>query len=202
MSVPKPSALGLSVLVLAFSAFPGAADAADTRRPILITVDDLPVSAGRLHTDPEEREAITRGLLSALAKHQIQAVGLATGKNHSTAADAKLLDLWLQYGHELGNHSTLHLDYSETDPRAYIADVDGERVRLESFLAARGQRLSYFRFPFLNERDTGEKLEAIRPTSRARASETFRSRSTTRTGPSRRRGVKARRAGTRRGSRR
>lgn len=37
--------------------------------PVLVTVDDLPIGSGALHTDPAERERITRGLLDVLAKH-------------------------------------------------------------------------------------------------------------------------------------
>jgi hypothetical protein len=48
--------------------------AAVPARPILITVDDLPLSTG-LHRTPAEREAVTRGLLAALARHGIRAVG-------------------------------------------------------------------------------------------------------------------------------
>ena len=148
----------LSVAMLQLSA----AAPSSARRPILITVDDLPIAAGRLHQDPGEREKITREMLRVLAKHRVTAVALTTGKNHPAPADEKLLALWLQAGHELGNHSFSHLDYTNTEITPYIADIEKERKWLTDFLQARGKTLRYFRFPFLNEGDTPEKLQAMR----------------------------------------
>ena len=59
------------LLALALGAAP-----ATPARPVLITVDDLPISSPSLHPDPAERERTTRGLLAVLKKHHIQAVGL------------------------------------------------------------------------------------------------------------------------------
>ena len=44
--------------------------------PLLVTVDDLPLTGGDLHADPAERARITRGMLAALAAHEVPAVGL------------------------------------------------------------------------------------------------------------------------------
>ncbi len=149
-------ALGLTVATAA----PG--DAPRNPTPILITVDDLPIAAGRLHSDAAERERITRGLLAALARHHVRAVGLATGNNHPDAADVGLLERWLAAGHELGNHSTRHLNYTETDVATYVADVEKERAWLAGLLERHGKKLRYFRFPFLNEGETAEKLQSMR----------------------------------------
>jgi peptidoglycan-N-acetylglucosamine deacetylase len=135
----------------------------ETRRPILITVDDLPVASGALHTDPAERERITRDLLAALDRHHIKAVGLVIWKNVGEGkAGPDLLDLWLKRGHELGNHSFDHPDYSVTDEAVYIADVERGRRGLADFLDARGAKPRFFRFPYLDEGDTARKLEAMR----------------------------------------
>jgi len=152
--------LPLSFLTLAMLSLSAATAA--PQRPILITVDDLPIAEDRLHSDPAERERITREMLRALAKHRVTAVGLVAGKHHPAAADENLLDLWVKAGHELGNHSFSHLNYSETDIQPYIADVEKERAWLADFLKARGRRLRFFRFPFLNEGNTPEKLRAMR----------------------------------------
>ena len=130
-------------------------------RPILVTVDDLPIGGGG-HDSPEERARITRGLLDALARHGIKAVALVTWGNVHSDADLGLLDLWLEAGHELGNHSDRHLSYTSTPIPAYIADVEGARDRLAAFLKARGRTPRFFRFPFLREGDTDEKLDAMR----------------------------------------
>src|SRR6266705_1000771 len=135
--------LGLGLLVAVSAVLDGAggprAAQAEGRRPILITVDDLPVASGRLHIDPAERERITRDLLAALDRHRVKAVGLVIwGAVGEGKGGPGLLDLWLKRGHELGNHSFGHLDYSATDEAAYIADVERVRRGLADFLGTRG----------------------------------------------------------------
>jgi uncharacterized protein (TIGR02246 family) len=130
--------------------------------PVLVTVDDLPLGSNRLHPDPAGRARITRDLLAILRKHEIRAVGLVTWNNTDGQAGEKLLEQWMQAGHELGNHSYRHLDYSRTDADTYVADVEKARATLESFLALRGQRLRFFRFPFLREGETAAKLARVR----------------------------------------
>jgi len=135
----------------------------EARRPILITVDDLPVASARLHVDPAERERITRALLEALDRHRIKAVGLVVWNNVGEGkAGLDLLDLWLKRGHELGNHSFAHPDYSVTEPEAFIADVERARRSLAEFLTGRQDALRFFRFPFLDEGETPGKLDAMR----------------------------------------
>ena len=136
---------------------------AETRRPILVTVDDLPIASGRLHVEPAEREKITRDLLAALDRHHVKTVGLVIwGAVGEGKGGPGLLDLWLKRGHELGNHSLGHLDYSATDEAVYIADVERGRRGLADFLATRGATPRFFRFPFLDEGETGGKLDAMR----------------------------------------
>lgn len=141
---------------------PARTAAPDTRRALLLTVDDLPIAAGSLHPDFEDRLAITKRLLAVMKKHGIRAVGLVTGKNVRTDRDWELLDLWLAAGHELGNHSFGHLNYTETEADAYIADAEKNRALLAGFLDRRGRKLRFFRFPMLREGDTPEKLRAMR----------------------------------------
>jgi uncharacterized protein (TIGR02246 family) len=130
--------------------------------PLLVTVDDLPIPSRRLHPDDAGRERLTRDLLAALARHHIRAVGLVTWRNVSGPADERLLDLWLEAGHELGNHSFGHPDYPRTETEAYVADMERGRAALAAFLARRGRTLRFFRFPFLREGDTPEKLARMR----------------------------------------
>ncbi|HSS51300.1 MAG TPA: polysaccharide deacetylase family protein, partial [Thermoanaerobaculia bacterium] len=141
----------------------GAGAAEPVGRPLLISVDDLPVAGGGIHTDPGERELITRALLAALAKHQVPAVGLVIWGNVKTGDDRVLLRRWLAAGHELGNHSASHLDLTKTGADAYIADVEAGRAGLAGFLAGEDDRkVRFFRFPFLDEGDTAAKLDAVR----------------------------------------
>ncbi|KFE64943.1 polysaccharide deacetylase family protein [Hyalangium minutum] len=140
----------------------GAAPPPPAGRPLLITVDDLPVAAISLHPNPAERERITRGLLAVLKKHHIQAVGLVNGSHLKEPEQTRLLDLWLADGHELGNHSYSHPSLTQKSAEDFIADVEQERALLAKHLASRGKTLRFFRFPFLREGETLEKLRAVR----------------------------------------
>jgi peptidoglycan/xylan/chitin deacetylase (PgdA/CDA1 family)/ketosteroid isomerase-like protein len=152
--------LGLLAL-LAGSALHGAGGQAG--RPLLISVDDLPVAAGDLHADPAERARITDGLLAVLARHHVHAVGLVIWGNVKGDADRAVLRRWLVDGHELGNHSAHHLDLTKTGADAYVADVEAGRAGLADFLAKEGGRkVRFFRYPFLDEGDTAAKLDAVR----------------------------------------
>ena len=134
---------------------------APAARPLLVTVDDLPIS-GSLHPASDDRRRVTDGLLAALARHHVPAVGLVTWGNVVDASDLALLEAWLTAGHELGSHSDHHLNLTRTDAGAWLADVESGRAQLEAFLRARGRGLRFFRFPFLNEGDTEAKLDAAR----------------------------------------
>ncbi|MCZ6601111.1 MAG: SgcJ/EcaC family oxidoreductase [Acidobacteria bacterium] len=131
-------------------------------RPLAVTVDDLPLAGGSLHSDPEEREKITRDLLDVLARHRIQAVGLVIWGNVRTETDRRILKMWLDAGHELGNHSASHPSYTTTTSEDYIADMEAGRAGLAEFLAPRGATVRYFRFPMLREGETEAKLTAMR----------------------------------------
>ena len=128
-------------------------------RPILVTVDDLPMLS-ESH-DGAERAAITRGMLAAMKKHGIRAIGFVTGKRVGADGE-KLLVQWLDAGHELGNHTLSHESLDGQPAKVWIADAEAERVALEAFLTAHGKTLRFFRHPFLEEGDTREKLDAVR----------------------------------------
>jgi peptidoglycan/xylan/chitin deacetylase (PgdA/CDA1 family)/ketosteroid isomerase-like protein len=148
-----------STLLLVVAALPAPSPAAP--RPLLVTVDDLPI-AGRAARTPAERRALTRAHLAALRAHGIRAVGFVTWRNVHAPEDVELLKLWLDAGHELGNHSDRHLSLTATALETYLADVERARARLQELLAARGLKLRFFRFPFLREGDTPEKVEGLR----------------------------------------
>lgn len=145
--------------VLGSFALPVAAEA--PVHPLLVTVDDLPITGSGVN-DPVERTAITNGLLAALAKHKIHAVAVVTWNNVHSQADERLLERWLAAGHELGNHSFAHLNYTRTRAKDYIDDVERARLKVAALMARQQKVLRFFRFPFLCEGDTREKLQAMR----------------------------------------
>ena len=148
-----------AVLLLGGQGWGGAAAAA---RPVLVTVDDLPIALGSMHQDPAERERITRELLANFERHDIHAVGMVTWRNVRGPADLELLEMWLEAGHELGNHSYSHPDFTKTGIEEYVADIERGHAELAGFLEARDRKVRFFRFPMLHEGDTPQKLDAMR----------------------------------------
>jgi uncharacterized protein (TIGR02246 family) len=136
--------------------------AADDLRPLLITIDDLPIANGSLHPDADERRQLTEDLLATLARHGIKAVGLVTWGNLQGSGDEELLEMWLAAGHELGNHSFRHLSLTHSDAETYIADIEEARSKLAAFLEDHGHRLRFFRYPMLHEGNTEAKLDEVR----------------------------------------
>jgi peptidoglycan/xylan/chitin deacetylase (PgdA/CDA1 family) len=160
--IPALAALALALGLPAVPALHGA-EGGRAGRPLLISVDDLPVAGGSLHADPAERTRIADGLLAALARHRVHAVGLVIWGNVRSDGDRAILRRWLGAGHELGNHSAGHLNLTETGADAYIADVEAGRAGLADFLSReKAAGLRFFRYPFLDEGDTPAKLDAVR----------------------------------------
>jgi peptidoglycan/xylan/chitin deacetylase (PgdA/CDA1 family) len=125
-----------------------------------VTVDDLPVGPPRAHT-VEQQEAITRGLLAALARHGVPATGFVNQERllDGGAVEPRrvaLLGRWLDAGHELGNHGHSHLDLHRVGVEEWLDDVGRGEGVLRPLLAARGLPLRWFRHPFLH---TGRSAE-------------------------------------------
>jgi peptidoglycan/xylan/chitin deacetylase (PgdA/CDA1 family)/ketosteroid isomerase-like protein len=131
-------------------------------RPIAVTVDDLPIGMPNLHPDPADREQVTKCLLEILAHHKIPATAFVVWGQVRGPQDEALLTAWLRAGHTLGNHTFGHPDLTRLDLDAWLADMEQGRAGLAAWLQARGAVLRYFRFPFLDEGDTGAKWDAVR----------------------------------------
>lgn len=171
LSALVPALLALLALLLAAAAAmaqegdPGLRRGTPAGRAILITVDDLPLAFGELHPRAAERRHLTRALLGTLARHRVPAVGFVVWDDVRGPADLRLLDRWLAAGHELGNHTASHPGYLQTPRDAFLADAEQGRAGLAAFLAPRapgGRGVRFFRFPYLLEGETPEKLDAMR----------------------------------------
>jgi peptidoglycan-N-acetylglucosamine deacetylase len=153
--------LCLAVLIVglatARSAGPQAQGAAQTKE-VAITIDDLPLNgpqfeAGRLRM-------MTDKILAAINKHKIPVVGFVNESllQAGGEADARIaiLKAWSDGGVELGNHTFSHLGFKD----ATLADYEDDFIRGESItrplLKQKGQKLRYFRHPFLQMGATRE----------------------------------------------
>lgn len=166
----KTDALGLPLAVLfglLFTALAPAADASalpgpakTTGRTLAVTVDDL-VGVQVPGGGPVDLRVMTETLLGKLRAADAPAVGFVnmskTRRDGRTAPElAALLDLWLDAGMELGNHTDSHPSLHAVTPEVFETDVVRGEAGLKERVEARGGRLRYFRHPCLH---TGRSLE-------------------------------------------
>lgn len=128
-------------------------------RTISITIDDLPVVTTQ--KDIKDHRELTRKLLGHIKKAKAPAIGFVNENklydgDKLIQAKVELLEMWLDAGLELGNHTYSHRSLNVIALEEYKADVlKGETV-LRDLLAKRKMALRYFRHPFLQ---TGRTLE-------------------------------------------
>lgn len=152
--------LCLSVLALATDA------SAQSKRKVALTFDDVP-GVAMLRSErcnAKAYSAMNKRLIAGLSKHRIPATGLVTESQLCGSNDKELaatLELWLDAGLDLGNHSYSHRDLNNTPLRVYEADVVRGELVTRRLLQARGKRLRYFRHPFLHAGKTTETKVAF-----------------------------------------
>jgi peptidoglycan/xylan/chitin deacetylase (PgdA/CDA1 family) len=131
-------------------------------RQIAITIDDLPAS-NAYNISAAEITQMTTKLLTALREQKIPAVGFVNERKLYRPGEVderiKSLELWLDSGFELGNHTFSHVSLNRAGLKVFEDDViQGESVT-RLLLAQHKMTLRYFRHPFL---DTGRDLQTRR----------------------------------------
>ena len=135
------------------------------QKKVCITIDDVPVVDYGMNT-VEDWQNITDKLLTTCEQKGIPAIGYVNeGKFHKNgnldAERAKILEVWLERGFELGNHTFSHPNYHKVGLKDFKRDViDGERYT-KPLLQKYGQELKYFRHPYLRAGDSKESSEAL-----------------------------------------
>jgi peptidoglycan/xylan/chitin deacetylase (PgdA/CDA1 family) len=156
-------------LLSTFLAF--ALPARASERSVAVTFDDLP-GASLTGSDVATLRTNTAKLLSGLAEQQIPVVGfvnegkLAVPGESQTEAEARaaVLRMWVDAGHELGNHTYSHRSLNRIPLDEFEADVVRGEPVTRGLLMAKGRALRYFRHPFLHmglELDKRRALEAF-----------------------------------------
>jgi peptidoglycan-N-acetylglucosamine deacetylase len=153
-------------VVLAFSAaVAGLAANADTApvREISITIDDLPAGAARAMSAAAITDMTAR-LLATLKQEKIPVVGFVNERKlyynwDEVSERIKALNMWLDAGFELGNHTYGHTSLNREGLKAFEdAVIQGESVT-RLLMAQRNMTLRYFRHPYL---DTGRDMQTRR----------------------------------------
>jgi peptidoglycan/xylan/chitin deacetylase (PgdA/CDA1 family) len=136
---------------------------APPERRIAITIDDLPAGAANVMS-AAQITAMTKQLLGTLREQKIPVVGFVNERKlyfKWGEVDERIaaLNMWLDAGFELGNHTYAHTSLNRVSLRDFEdAVVQGESVT-RLLLAQHNMKLRYFRHPYL---DTGRDLQTRR----------------------------------------
>lgn len=124
---------------------------ASPQRRVAFTFDDLPGFVAS-SCDLAAYERLNRTLVAAIVRNEMPATGLVV-ESQVCARErhriGRLYEIWLAAGLELGNHTHSHRDFNRVSLEEYQKDVMAGEKTLRPLLARRGQRLRYFRYPFL-----------------------------------------------------
>lgn len=151
----------LLALLCALCIFPVLADAQAPQkldRQVAVTIDDLP--AGMADRMPAaDITAMTAKLLGTLRDQKIPVVGFVNEKKLYKTGEVderiKALQMWIDYGFELGNHTFSHASLNQVGLKAWEEEVVRGETVTRTLLAPRKMKLRYFRHPYL---DTGRDL--------------------------------------------
>jgi peptidoglycan/xylan/chitin deacetylase (PgdA/CDA1 family) len=132
----------------------------ESGRKVAVTFDDLPATAST--ADAGSLTRLNQKLLASVQKYRIPAIGFVNeGKlfegegSVDVEARSHILEMWLDAGLELGNHTYSHGDLNRMPLEAFQADVMRGEVVTRALVKKRGRQLRYFRHPFLR---VGEEL--------------------------------------------
>ena len=121
-------------------------------REVAITIDDLPRGGDARSAEDRSFEAIramTVQLLTPFREQKIPVTGFVNESKLSPGEMRKILDIWLDAGADLGNHTFSHANINQVSLAEYEdAVVKGETVT-RAALEARGKKLGFFRHPYL-----------------------------------------------------
>jgi peptidoglycan-N-acetylglucosamine deacetylase len=136
--------------------------AGQANRQVSITIDDLPAAASN-YMSAAEITGMTTKLLTTLRYQKVPVVGFVNEKKVYKLGEVderiKALQLWLDYGFELGNHTYSHTSLNRAGLRAWEDDIVQGEPLLQLLLTQHNMKLRYFRHPYL---DTGRDLQTRR----------------------------------------
>ena len=150
----------LKALVLVLLAYSFAS--AQTRQ-VAITIDDLPRGGDGGPSSLADVSRMTQKLLQPFREQKIPVIGFVNEGRHQLGPMGlrQILDMWLDAGADLGNHSYSHPDINTVSLSTYTAEIlKGEPIT-RAALAARGKKLEYFRHPFLHTGATAEAKKGL-----------------------------------------
>jgi peptidoglycan/xylan/chitin deacetylase (PgdA/CDA1 family) len=137
--------------------------AAAASQEVALTIDDLPRGGDGGGRSYAEIRDMTVRLLAPFRDAHIPVTGFVNpGRTWVAPADLRrILDLWLDAGAELGNHTWSHADLNHVTVADYEQEILKADAVLRPIMEARGKTLEFFRYPFLHAGATIETKRAI-----------------------------------------
>ena len=159
-------AAGLAFFASVFGSLAGAQTRAPAQptagpqatRMIAVTIDDLPVNGA----DPglAGLASMNERLLAAVKRQGVPAVGFVNEAKLYRMGEMdgriRLLQAWLDQGLELGNHTYSHPSLNKVGLAAFSEDLLRGETITRLLLEPLGQKLRWFRHPFLDAGATAE----------------------------------------------
>ncbi len=128
----------------------------DGIRKIAFTFDDGDTNGYAGHPIQEWNQYI----LDDLSAHQTKAILYSMGKNKESETGHYVLSSWDSAGHYIANHSWDHKNYSH--PNATFQWFKKDFLKNDSLIRAYQNFVPLYRFPYLKEGETREKIDSAR----------------------------------------
>ncbi|MGA2135459.1 MAG: polysaccharide deacetylase family protein [Bryobacteraceae bacterium] len=137
--------------------------AAAAGREVAITIDDLPRGGDGGGRSFAAIQDMTVRLLAPFREQHIPVTGFVIpGRPGLSPQELRgILNLWLDAGAELGNHTWSHIDLNRTAAGEYEQEIMKADAILRPVVEARGKKLEFFRYPFLHAGSSAETKLAI-----------------------------------------
>src|ERR1700751_4221655 len=133
--------------------------AAKPDRQVAITIDDLPAASAATMPAATMTEMTTK-LLTTIRDQKVPVVGFVNEKKLYKFGEVderiKALEMWLDYGFELGNHTFAHTSLNKVPLVTWEEEVIRGETVTNMLMAEHKMKLRYLRHPYL---DTGRDLE-------------------------------------------
>ncbi len=109
---------------------------------------------------PYKLEKWNQMLLSNLKKHHLRAILFSSGRNKSFEKGKYVLSSWNDAGHLIANHTLSHPNFNSE--KVTLEMFKTELIQMDSLINKYSNYLPYFRFPYLKEGNSIEKVKGFR----------------------------------------
>lgn len=99
-------------------------------------------------------------LLDNLKKHNLKVILFSSGANKTDEKGKYVLNSWNNAGHLISNHTFSHPNFNSKNTS--LKAFENELTKNDSIIKNYSNYYPYFRFPYLKEGDTQEKIEGFR----------------------------------------